>query len=115
VGEPGANELRPDGREPRASERGHRLRRLIGFLLLAICIGLVVMLFTPGAGEVAERLGKKCPRSLGGHYQQCHALDVVGVVVFVSPWLLLIGLALIGSPLVARRPGNDRGRFSRPR
>lgn len=89
-------------------EPGHRLRRVIGFLLLAVLVGLVVMLFVPGAGEVAHALGKSCPRTQGGHGDGCHALDVVVVVVFASPLLLLFGLVLIGSPLAVRRVGDDQ-------
>jgi hypothetical protein len=99
----------------RVSERGRIVRRVIGFLVLAVSFGLVVMLFVPGSGEVAEGLGKKCPRSRGGPVVQCEALDVVVVVVFSLPLLLLIGLALIGSPLIAQRPGDDRDGPSRPR
>jgi hypothetical protein len=83
---------------------------LIGFLVVAVCVGLIVMLFVPGAGEVADGLGEKCPRTRGGPVVQCKALDVVVVVVFVSPLLLLIGLSLIASPLIARRRRDDRQR-----
>lgn len=83
--------------------------------MLAVCVGLVVMLFVPGAGEIGHAVGKKCPRSLGGHFQQCHALDVVTVVVLVWPLLLLIGLVLIRSPLAVRRVGTDRAPSSRAR
>jgi hypothetical protein len=91
------------------------VRRLIGFLIVAVCFGLVVMLFVPGAGEVAERMGKNCPRSRGDPGHQCKTLDVLVVVVFAFPMLLLIGLALIASPLIAQRPGDDRRRSSRRR
>ena len=91
------------------------MRRIVGLILLAVCVGFVVMLFVPGAGEIAHALGKKCPRSLGGHGQQCHALDVITVVVFVSPMLLVIGLVLIRSPLAVRRVGNAQAGPNRGR
>jgi hypothetical protein len=106
----------PSGeRHPRVSERGKIVRRLIGFLVLLVWIGLIVMLFAPGAGEVADEVGKKCPRSMGGPSERCEALDIVLVVVFASPLLLLIGLASVAPRLIAQRPGDDRRRSSRRR
>lgn len=86
---------------------------MIGFILLGLCAGLLVMLFVPGAGEIAHALGKNCPRTRGGHGQQCHALDVVVVGVFVEPMLLLLGLVLIQSPLAVRRVDDDGAPSSR--
>lgn len=91
------------------------LRRLIGFVVLAVCVGLVVMLFVPGAGDVANGLGENCPRSRAGNVVQCEATDVIAVVVISLPVLLLIGLALIASPLIARRSDDGRGPSSRDR
>ena len=74
------------------SETNRRLLRLLGFVLLLIGIGCVVVLFKPGPTEIADWMGNSCDpdsRDLtsGG---QCNAFDVI-LILISAPTLILVG------------------------
>jgi hypothetical protein len=73
--------------------------RLLGVLLLVAGIGLVVILFYPGPSDVADWMGNSCAHTKNGPSEQCNVFDVLEVI-FVAPWLILIGaiLALVMRP-----------------
>ena len=77
--------------------------RLIGFALLLAGIAMLVMLVTPGPGEVAEWMGQSCAHGRNEPGEQCNITDVF-MVAFSAPLLILVGgvlaLAMRKGPLV---------------
>ena len=77
--------------------------RLVGFALLLTGIGMLVVLVTPGPGEVAEWMGQSCAHGRNESGEQCTITDVL-MVAASAPLLMLIGgvldLAMRKGPLV---------------
>ena len=80
--------------------------RLLGFLLLLAGIAGIVILITPGPGEVADWMGSSCRHTKHGTGEQCTVLDVLEVSA-TAPLLILIG----GVMALALRP-EHKGPFT---
>jgi len=75
--------------------------RLLGFVLLLIGIGLLILLLVPGPGEIADWMGESCAHRRRGPSEQCNVLDVIGVLL-AGPLLILVGGVMA---LALRPPG----------
>lgn len=69
------------------------LLRLLGVVLLLGGIGLIVILFEPGPGEVADWMGDNCAHQKNRPGEACNILDVLEISA-TAPFLILIGFVL---------------------
>jgi len=77
--------------------------RLFGILMLLLGFGGIAILVVPGPGDVADWMGNSCAHTQNGPSEQCSVFDVLEIL-FVVPWLILIGAVLA----LALRPA-DKG------
>jgi hypothetical protein len=75
--------------------------RLLGFLMFVLGVAMIVVLFYPGPGDVANWMGNSCAHTQNGPSEQCTIFDVLEFI-FIAPWLILIGGIMA---LALRRPG----------
>jgi hypothetical protein len=73
--------------------------RLLGLLLFGLGVAMIVVLFYPGPGDVADWMGNSCAHTTNGPSEQCSIFDVLEFIFF-APWLILGGgvLALVMRP-----------------
>jgi hypothetical protein len=76
--------------------------RVLGFALLASCVVIVVAMFVPGPGQIANWMGSSCAHETNGPGEQCTIFDVLGFLEAV-PFVFVAGLVLMA---VTRRPGS---------
>ena len=68
--------------------------RLLGLVLLALCVTSVVLLFKPGPATVAEAMGVSCGDHHGDASSQCSAFDAASVLWTVIWVSFISGVAL---------------------
>ena len=73
--------------------------RALGFVLLLLGLGIVLIMFFPGPRDVADWMGNSCAHTQNGPSEQCTIWDVVSLLEF-APILIIVGavLALVMRP-----------------
>jgi len=80
--------------------------RLLGFLLLFLSLGILLIMVFPGPRDVADWMGNSCAHTQNGPSEQCSIWDVVSLLEFV-PILLIVGTVLA----LVMRPSSGAGGF----
>jgi hypothetical protein len=73
--------------------------RLLGFLLLLLGLGILVIMVFPGPRDVADWMGNSCAHTQNGPSEQCTIWDVLSLLE-ITPILIIVGavLALVMRP-----------------
>jgi hypothetical protein len=81
------------------SEPARIALRLLGVVLLALGVVIVVAMFVPGPGQIANWMGNSCAHETNGPSEQCSVFDVLEILAF-APMLIFVG----GIMALALRP-----------